>query len=315
MSKLEVGEKFTTLCWTNEGLGNSEIRGLVQPYTQDVFAMCLAFVSDVRLMNKYTSDFIAVEEDYAYFCEIKEMLARTHKEAGKLLERDGLQMMLAYAEAQRRSSNFLSSASAFRDRSKTRLSRLYGKESKELSSYESFVRSIYDENFSYRIMYNLRNYSQHENSPISLIPVNLDKNQDKSYKIKIELRLHKNDLISNDRVQSKVRKQLAETPVSTFDLNKLSRDFMLSHLRIYSHIYSALMPNIILNRNMIIDLYSKDGMPEGASPAIMNGTKTTDGFSVELTRIPLDLVEYFEVIAEDFVDPQYPHETMKNRFF
>jgi hypothetical protein len=65
----------------------------------------------------------------------------------------------------------LAAASAFRDRAGTRLREQYGPDSMHSKQLKAAIRSAYDASLAYRLLYNLRNYAQHHDSPLSVIPM------------------------------------------------------------------------------------------------------------------------------------------------
>lgn len=63
-------------------------------------------------------------------------------------------------------ANYLSSFRLFLDYTQLRLTRTYGKDSEQLSAFKAICSKLYDEHFSYRFLYRLRNFSQHCGMPI-----------------------------------------------------------------------------------------------------------------------------------------------------
>jgi hypothetical protein len=69
-------------------------------------------------------------------------------------------------EANRLILNFLSSVRTFLDHSELHLKRRYGKDSQQVKRYEEICSQQYDGEFSYRFVYQLRNYVQHCGMPV-----------------------------------------------------------------------------------------------------------------------------------------------------
>lgn len=63
--------------------------------------------------------------------------------------------------------NFLSAVRTFLDHTETNLKKTYGKESENLKTFKKNCSLYYDNYFSYRFLYKLRNYSQHVGMPIT----------------------------------------------------------------------------------------------------------------------------------------------------
>lgn len=64
-------------------------------------------------------------------------------------------------------SNFLSSASAFLAQTETQLRRVHGKDSPELNLWNEERKDLHATSFSYRFLYELRNFAQHRSLPLS----------------------------------------------------------------------------------------------------------------------------------------------------
>lgn len=68
-------------------------------------------------------------------------------------------------------TNFLSSASAFLVQTETQIRRLHGKDSNELMVWNKTRKDLHASSFSYRFMYELRNFTQHDSLPFSTFKV------------------------------------------------------------------------------------------------------------------------------------------------
>lgn len=66
-----------------------------------------------------------------------------------------------------RISNFLSSTTAFLDQVETQLRRIHGEGSPELNTWDEKRKSLHAKSFSYRFLYQLRNFAQHCSLPFS----------------------------------------------------------------------------------------------------------------------------------------------------
>ncbi|MBK0009723.1 hypothetical protein IAE23_24945 [Bacillus sp. S35] len=72
--------------------------------------------------------------------------------------------------------NFLSSFNSFLDHWQTHVTRLYGKESMEYKKFKEATAIEFDHCFSYRFIYELRNYTLHCDMPISIVRGSIDEN-------------------------------------------------------------------------------------------------------------------------------------------
>jgi hypothetical protein len=80
-----------------------------------------------------------------------------------------ISIMDGFVIATQKISNFLSSTSAFLAQTETQLRRVYGSDSLELNIWNEKRHVLYDNNFSYRFLYELRNFAQHCSLPFSSI--------------------------------------------------------------------------------------------------------------------------------------------------
>lgn len=70
-----------------------------------------------------------------------------------------------------RLTNFLSAASAFLAQSRTEQQRRYGKGSDQYKLWDEFRQRLHASSFAYRFMYELRNFGQHRELPLSSLQV------------------------------------------------------------------------------------------------------------------------------------------------
>lgn len=76
-------------------------------------------------------------------------------------------VMDGFEIATQKISNFLSSTSAFLAQTETQLRRVHGISSVELNIWNEKRQDLYDNNFSYSFLYELRNFAQHCSLPFS----------------------------------------------------------------------------------------------------------------------------------------------------
>lgn len=171
--------------------------------------------------------------DYLALCADFEAVSRAEKEIGEALsEKTAIDTIAvsagveANASAQRRVSNFLGAASAFRDRAATRIAEEFGRKSAEAAAFKNEASRWFDASFAYRCMYQLRNFAQHHELPISLVPINADRARDNTMVVQIRLLLSPARLASSERVSAKVRTELKMLPSEPLDLSDLLRDYM-----------------------------------------------------------------------------------------
>ncbi|MCS0388520.1 hypothetical protein [Vibrio diabolicus] len=100
----------------------------------------------------------------------------------------------------------LTSASAFLTSTEIRIKKIFGKKSNELKSWNSLRNDLHKNSLAYRFMYELRNYSQHSNLPISRLSVKVDKNKAESQFI---VQVSKCDLLQSGYDWGKYKEMVA----------------------------------------------------------------------------------------------------------
>jgi hypothetical protein len=73
---------------------------------------------------------------------------------------------LLFTQLNRFLGNTISALEFVIDQIENTIRKIYGSESEQLVQWNSFKAGLYNSNFAYRFLYNLRNYSQHVNHPI-----------------------------------------------------------------------------------------------------------------------------------------------------
>lgn len=81
---------------------------------------------------------------------------------------------------------YLASFKSFLDHWETYINRLYGKDSKELKDFKKATAIEFDGYFSYRFIYELRNYTLHCDMPVSKVVSKLDENDNHIINISID---------------------------------------------------------------------------------------------------------------------------------
>ena len=133
--------------------------------------------------------------------------------------------------------NILSSFKALLDHLETRITRNYGKDSKEYDQLKSAYSYEFDNVFSYAFSYKLRNYIQHCGMPKITFNINttIDHEITNQIEFLLELDLHRDDLLSSYDSWTIVKKRLAEQEDEICLLNVLD-ELMQSLIRIFSKI-------------------------------------------------------------------------------
>ncbi|MCP3025986.1 hypothetical protein [Halobacillus sp. A5] len=149
-------------------------------------------------------------------------------------------------------NNFLSAYKGFIDHWETYIKR---KKSKNfLDLFEKSISKIYDENFEYRFIYNLRNFAQHNGNPVSSV----SKNENGSSKILLNTATF---LKEHNGMQKKFRKELNGTEVESLNVDQAIRVVYFN----LSELHQLLINNILAEDNekylrasvTVLEIYNK----------------------------------------------------------
>ena len=242
-----------------------------QPMRDDQFEEFIRVVGITAELRTFVIDFIALEENFRAFDRIPSDF-RTHLEAlNNMMTEGALSEAMRLMKAQNALSNFLYATSAFRDRCLTRLRESYGEQSSHYTSFEIAIKAAYDEALEYRVLYNLRNFAQHHDIPLSLVPVEANLNvETKKVEASVSIVLAPSHLAKSSLVQKSFRPELSRL---TEDIN------LCAYARVYFRLHARLLKTILDNQASRIDEMSAYReavtrvlkLPSGAHPVVWEG--------------------------------------------
>ncbi len=150
-----------------------------------------------------------LKESFTVLEGIEHNLAKAFESAPNVFAFGGVELTLALAKPQNLLSNFLSAASSFRDRACTRLGERFGSGSTEFKGFAEEITAAYDGWFAYRLLYNLRNYGVHHDSPLSLIPVRGVRQASGAAEFNVSLVLCPAEMLRSAKIQKSFARSLA----------------------------------------------------------------------------------------------------------
>lgn len=231
----------------------------------------------VEVLRPYMVDYLAFSEDAKDVCTAE-------SDIGALLSRQFLTGLIdilagvdANAIAQRRVSNFLGAASAFRDRSATRLLTEFGKGSGEVDAFRSATAHWFDTSFAYRCLYQLRNFAQHHELPISFMPINADREPGSDMTARIGLQLYPKTLAGSGLVNAKVRAELKALPEAALDLSALAAEYRRAHDGLMALLLGIYAPRLEEMAHYAAAVYRRFEIPHGVVPVIWEGDDPAGG--------------------------------------
>jgi hypothetical protein len=188
------------------------------------FQQRVRVITDLR---PFVIDYLAVNHDFTLLSGVEAAIVNALER--NMFDFAGVEQTVALAKAQGALSNFLFSASAFRDRAQMRLKELHGPESHESRKLKTAIKVAYDDSFSYRLLYNLRNFAQHHDSPLSVIPVHGARQDSGQIKFSVSLVLRPRELLRSSLIQQSFVRELRNYSGDTEKITSLATGYMRSH--------------------------------------------------------------------------------------
>ncbi|MPQ48267.1 hypothetical protein GCQ56_14785 [Marinifilum sp. N1E240] len=122
--------------------------------------------NDINIINNYKSHFLVFEYFQLNLLEFDKLKKKLYNVPVTNIDIKTIESAKFHLEINRVAFNLLSSFRFFLDHAETHIKRQFGKKSNESKDFKTLTSSFYDEYFSYRFLYKLRNFSQHLGFPI-----------------------------------------------------------------------------------------------------------------------------------------------------
>jgi hypothetical protein len=202
-------------------------------------------------------------------------------------------------EINRQFLNLLSSIRSYLDHHQTRITRRHGPESSNLVNWKKYCADKYDNSFSYRFLYKLRDYAQHCGLPIGYISFldELDKNDPTVRVITMDVGVSRNQILEGFNWKT-LRKEIESQP-ETIDVNGHLSAVMSDLFEIAQNVLRDEITHIINDAQFILHISHLAGDGKG-QPAIFtvaddfikdDDPPRLDLSQVSFTPVPLDLAE------------------------
>lgn len=231
------------------------------------FQEATSVISDLR---PFLIDYMSLRENCRALEEIEPNVANDFENAPNVFAFGGVEVTLALAKAQNALSNFLSAASSFRDRACTRLRERFGSTSPEVKGFAEEITAAYDGSSVYRLLYNLRNYGVHHDSPLSLIPVRGVRQASDAVKFNVSLVLCPAEMLRSEKIQKSARAELGRQP-DQIPLLPLAKEYFVLHGSLMKGIIDLHLPRLTEYQEYGRALLTKLAPPKGAMPMIWEG--------------------------------------------
>lgn len=254
----------------------------IRELTVDDFNRYSSYISELSRLSSDENLFRIVELNYI---DLKTNLDTYIINFSKRTKEDFFEFDQLFLNVNRLILNFLSTARTFLDHTETRLKRKYGANSEELKKFETSTSEAYDNNFAYRFLYKLRNFSQHCGLPTGSITINSSADKKGETINNLTLFLVRNDLLSEfDSWGQLVKEELKNQP-ETFDIIPLvDEKFKLLkeiNQKLNKRIYSKLKQEAQVLMDLIWETQKLGGIP-----CLIKAKGTSDKLNLSMVWFP-----------------------------
>jgi len=193
--------------------------------------------------------------------------------------------------------NYLSSVRTYLDYTETRIKRRYGEDSQNWDRFKQYCSDAYDGCFSYRFLYNLRNYAQHCGLPINRINFNTrpkeDNPQEPCYTLSVGT--SRDELLRGFDWKRPLREEIAGLP-PIIDINPHINAMTDCLARINSDLSRDEFPNLLESARYIRNLLQRISYSsEDGDPCIFelkeNDASNIDWTRLGMRRVPIEIAD------------------------
>ncbi len=243
-----------------------------EPVSDNFYKQFDEIISVTSEMRPYVIDFMGLQENFKAFERLPGEFKTSIEAATNPIIEGSLGGSQRLWKAQNALSNFLYSASAFRDRSLTRVRDRYGEQSEHCVKLSNVIREAYDGSFDYRLFYNLRNYAQHHDIPLSLVPIKASRNNESSkMEATVSVVLSPQKLVSNPKVQPKFAAKELLPLTDNLDLLVGAKTFFRLHAGLMKLIIGLQGPRLAIMHSYREEVEKHLKLPAGAYPVLWEG--------------------------------------------
>jgi len=192
-----------------------------------------------------------------------------------------------------RINNFLASASSFLSVSEVKLEKCYGKGSNEEKTWNQFRNEMHKDSFAYQFIYDLRNFSQHYQLPISTLKIKGSNLTTDDKDINTEIFISRDALLNSGFSWKKSVEDELEKQDESFDLSPLLREYMTIIHRLLDKYLEVNKTRFKEGVEYVTTLRNTLKIPNDTTPVIFLGDTATDKPVPEHTeQIPVELLHW-----------------------
>lgn len=191
--------------------------------------------------------------------------------------------------------NLLSSLRTFLDHTETCLKRRHGPRSERVTAFKAVTSAAFDSSFSYRFLWQLRNYVQHCGMPVGKMSVHIDFDEESSQPLSqsLELLFSRDALLDNYNNWHRMVKSELEAMPEYFPIRPHVESVKGSLEEIQKALIVAELPSL-LQSLLWLDRLMLEASWRGGTPTVAR-EKTADADSemneIEATDFPVEMME------------------------
>ncbi|MBJ6728022.1 hypothetical protein [Geomesophilobacter sediminis] len=176
-----------------------------------------------------------------------------------------------------KTTNFLSSTSAFLAHVDRQLEKIHGRDSTEWLTWDAKRKDLHAGSFAYRFLYELRNFAQHRDIPFSTLNCTGERNsEDASLVFQIKTLIVTEQLISSGHNWKKLTAQIEQQP-NVFDLLPLASEYLQCLRQLCLEASRPQMERLAICDHYFNVLRNTLKIPPGAVPVIFVGESASKG--------------------------------------
>ena len=205
-------------------------------------------------------------------------------------------------------NNYLSAYKSFIDRWETYLKR--NKSESFVRFFKESVSAIYDEYFEYRFLYNLRNYSQHNGTPVSIVSKSLING--------IRVALEKEKFINDHTgMQTKFKKELKNISYNDLDVDNaikiVHKQMLRLHNKLCNRQLNSLDDEYLIASVNVMNFYREHSKNQGELALTDLDIEEIRRMSVEPGQVSLKLSKIPSLLAKTIISGAFIKFKFKGR--
>lgn len=249
-------------------------------------------------LRPFIIDYLSLKNEFEVLSRVGPQIIEAVEGTLDLVSFMGAAQTRGLALAQGVFTNFLGATSSLKYRAKMRLIERYGKDSLEYKKYYASERDCYHASFAYRLFYNLRNFAQHHELPISTIPVEVKRNEKGQPKATMSFVLKPQQLLQSPLINAKFRESELVHLTDEIDLFPLAKEAFDYHGAITRVIIDIFADRLVEMQAYGLYIYKTMKVPTGATPVIWEGTvQPALHYSFSFDELALVVELYAEIKA------------------